>query len=87
MESRSVHGLLITTSPGFYFIILSLKGMEGFGALIPLLPGNGRELQTTSVSLKKIQGSCLQASRALEDEGQVINGEMSGAAKREMKTY
>jgi hypothetical protein len=36
---------------------------------------------------KKIQGSCLQAGRALEDEGQVINGEMNRAAKREMKTY
>jgi hypothetical protein len=35
--------------PNIYFIIPSLKGMEGFGVLIPLLPGNGRKLQTTSV--------------------------------------
>lgn len=47
--------------------------MERFGVLIPLLPGNGRQLRS-HLSAKTIQGSRLQESQALEDKGQVSCG-------------
>lgn len=47
--------------------------MERFGVLIPLLPGNGRQLRS-HLSAKTIQGSRLQESQALEDKGQVSWG-------------
>lgn len=80
MESRNRHGLLITTPPQYLFYHSPLKGMERFGVLIPLLPGNGRQLRS-HLSAKTIQGSRLQESQALEDKGQVRWGWGEGLQK------